>query len=305
MTIPFNRSTFQRDMKSRVSMAHLALEYENIESSVVKVCAELSDLLSPLTYEEVIAVGNKADTYVTAEEREAAAAGLDYLRRAILHFALYEHVIYTIANITNDGITVTKTDDKTTIYKYQQDQLEEHLIADAWFWLNRLIDLMNRYPGIFTEWDGSERQQSISDLPVTIDDFRRYVGVSDQTFLLYAAWIVREVLRECVYSRLPEGTPLTDLHIMALCYETMARACRRLAYHCLPSPIRRDLNNEMGKNHAAQADTAIREHVAQQFADKAFGYWQTLDAEQQRQATADAPAYPTPRPANPAQKFVC
>ena len=59
----------------------------------------------------------------------------------------------------------------------------------------------------------------------------------------------------------------------------MARACERLAFHALPSPIRIDINNEMGKNHAAQADTTIREKVAAVFALKAAAYWKTVDAE--------------------------
>ena len=155
MTIPFNHQTFQQVMKPMVSMAHLSLEYENIESSIVKVCAELSDKLSDAAYEQIVEAINIESGELSDTDRTQLSA-LDYLQRAILHFALYHHVIYTIANITNDGITVTKSDDKTTIYKYQQDQLEEQLLADAWFWLNRLIRLLNTNPDIFTAWAESD-----------------------------------------------------------------------------------------------------------------------------------------------------
>ncbi|MBQ4395497.1 MAG: hypothetical protein II825_09430, partial [Paludibacteraceae bacterium] len=269
MTNPFTSDNFQEEMKPKLSMAFKALEYENIESSIEKVCAEMSDKLGSKTYEAIckkpvedpqepaaeeptgdVQDGNEMGTAVKAE-------ALDYLQRAILHFALYHHIIYLIANVDNDGVTVTKSDDKTTIYKYQQDQLEENLISDAWFWLNRLIKLLNDHTNIFPNWAGSDERKQMEDLPVSISDFERYVGVSDPTFLLYAGWIVREVYRECIQSRQTADASLSEVQKQAVCYDVMARACRRLAFHALPSPIRIDINNEMGKNHAAQADTTI------------------------------------------------
>jgi hypothetical protein len=59
----------------------------------------------------------------------------------------------------------------------------------------------------------------------------------------------------------------------------MARACERLAYSCLPEPIRKDIDNEMGKNHRAEADKMIRNKVAILFAEKASAYWNDLDLE--------------------------
>ena len=301
MTNPFNRETFQRDMKPLLSMAHLSLEYENIESTITKVCAEMSERLGSATYEQIIALAAADTEGVNA----TAADALDFLQRAILHFTMYHHIIYTIANISNDGVTVTKSDNKTTIYKYQQDQLEEHLLQDAWFWLNALIKVLNANLTVFTCWAGSDERETLAALPVTLDDFERYVGVSDPAFLLFAGWIVREVVRECVYSRQSETAPLTELERQAVCYDVLARACRRLAYHALPSPIRIDINNEMGKNHAAQADTTIRESIAGIFAAKALTYWQGVDAEQQRSASEQAADYPGARRLTENDKFAC
>lgn len=289
MNIPFDKETFQHDMKPLLSMAHLSLEYENIESTIAKVCSELQDKLGKITYQKV--------TW--------DAVGLDFLRRAILHFAMYHHIIYTIANISNDGVTVTKSEDKTTIYKYQQDQLEEHLLQDAWFWLNRLIQYMDNNPEDFPEWAESEEKKTLDTLPVTMADFERYVGVSDASFFLFAGWIVREVYREEILSRHANSEAMTNTMRQALCYEVMARACRRLAFHALPSPIRIDINNEMGKNHAAQADTTIREKVAVIFQDKALGYWKAVDAELQRQQSDAAADYGNARALNQNDKFVC
>ena len=298
MTNPFNSENFQEEMKPKLSMAFKALEYENIESSIQKACVEMSDKLGSETYEAICAKPEEEEATDSGVKTEA----LDYLQRAILHFALYHHIIYLIANVSNDGVTVTKSDDKTTIYKYQQDQLEENLIADAWFWLNRLIKLLNDNPEEFPSWKDSEAHKQMEDLPVSLSDFERYTGVSDPTFLLYAGWIVREVYRECIKSRTKDAS-LSEVQKQAVCYDVMARACRRLAFHALPSPIRIDINNEMGKNHAAQADTTIREKVAGVFAEKAAAYWKAVDAELEMKKEEQTATYKSTRQFSERDKF--
>ena len=298
MTNPFNSENFQEEMKPKLSMAFKALEYENIESSIQKACVEMSDKLCSETYEAICAKPEEEE----ATDSGVKAEALDYLQRAILHFALYHHIIYLIANVSNDGVTVTKSDDKTTIYKYQQDQLEENLIADAWFWLNRLIKLLNDNPEEFPSWKDSDARKQMEDLPVSLSDFERYTGVSDPTFLLYAGWIVREVYRECIKSRTKDAS-LSEVQKQAICYDVMARACRRLAFHALPSPIRIDINNEMGKNHAAQADTTIREKVAGVFAEKAAAYWKSVDAELEIKKEEQTATYKSTRQVSERDKF--
>ena len=298
MTNPFNSENFQEEMKPKLSMAFKALEYENIESSIQKACVEMSDKLGSDTYEAICAKPEEEE----ATDSGVKAEALDYLQRAILHFALYHHIIYLIANVSNDGVTVTKSDDKTTIYKYQQDQLEENLIADAWFWLNRLIKLLNDNPEEFPSWKDSDAHKQMEDLPVSLSDFERYTGVSDPTFLLYAGWIVREVYRECIKSRTKDAS-LSEVQKQAICYDVMARACRRLAFHALPSPIRIDINNEMGKNHAAQADTTIREKVAGVFAEKAAAYWKAVDAELETIKEEQTATYKSTRQVSERDKF--
>ena len=143
----------------------------------------------------------------------------------------------------------------------------------------------------------------MEDLPVSIDDFARYVGVSDPTFLLYAGWLVREVYRECIQSRQTADASLSEVQKQAVCYDVMARACRRLAFHALPSPIRIDINNEMGKNHAAQADTTIREKVAGVFAEKAAAYWKAVDAELETIKEEQTATYKSTRQVSERDKF--
>jgi len=288
--IPFERATFSKEMKPKISGNNLTLDFDNMESMLGKVAVEFYDYFSRTLYEKIInktATIKPQNSQITDEFIATIGdEALDFLQRAMLHFAVYQHIIYIIANIGNDGITIKKTDSETTIYKYQQDQLENKLIADGWFWLNRLIALLNENSKIFPDWNNSEQKKELDLLPVDISDFEKWVGVKDETFMLFARWIIREVWDECVLSRIDSEIiqnkakfVVCDNAVRAVCYDVMARACDRLAYHCLPEPIRLDINNEMGKNHAAQADKQIREKVADIFAVKAHSYWTALDVE--------------------------
>jgi hypothetical protein len=97
-------------------------------------------------------------------------------------------------------------------------------------------------------------------------------------FMMCAGWIIREVWIDCVCSRFKEPVK-TDAIARAVCYEVMGRATQRLAYSALPEPIRIDIDNEMGKNHRAQADQYIKEFVSGQFLKKAEAYWNAVDLE--------------------------
>jgi len=262
-------------MKPIASGNNLTLEFDNVQSTLSKVAVELQKYIGKTLYDKIC--DGTAATGASAVTLNADAT--DYLRRTMIHFAMYQHLIYIIANIGNDGVTVKKSDDSTTIYKYQQDELKDKFISDAWFWLNELIGLLNDNLTAFLDWPTSEEKKAIDALPVSIADFEQYVGISDASFMLYARWIILEVYQECILSRIKSDAAMSDKMRRALCYEVMARACQRLAYHCLPSPIRLDLNNEMGKNHSQQADSMIRDKVADVFISKAKSYWSGVDAE--------------------------
>lgn len=275
INIPFNRSTFASEMKPLISGNNLTLEYDNLESTLSKVAVDLGKLIGVTLYDKICSKTAASGASAVALNNQA----IDYLRRTMLHFAIYHHIIYLIANIENDGITVKKTDDSTTIYKYQQDELKDQLISDAWFWLNQLITLLNANTTSFTDWNGSAAKAAFDSMPVSLSDFEKFVGVGDATFILYAAWIIREVNDECVKSRIQSSTAVSDKMKRAICYEVLARACQRLAYYCLPAPIRLDINNEMGKNHSQAADEMIRGKIADIYVSKAVSYWKAVDDE--------------------------
>ncbi|MDR0863711.1 MAG: hypothetical protein LBO74_02110 [Candidatus Symbiothrix sp.] len=275
--VPFrpDKAEFAREMKPKISGNNLNLEYQNIESSLYKVAAEIPDTISQTIYDRLV------DAFIAGDPAEPDKTAIDYLRRAMLHFALYEHAIFLITHISNDGITVKKNDNETTAFKYQTDALDNKLITTAWFWINQLIKYLNEHIKDFPKWAESQQKQDSDNLPVDLSDFNKWVGVSlsgGEYFMIYIAWIIREVWLDCVCSRIVEPVK-TDAIARAVCYEVMGRACSILAYSILPEPVRKDIDNEMGKNHREQADRDIKERISGKYLAKAETYWKAVDIE--------------------------
>lgn len=287
--IPFTRNTFASEMKPKLSGVNVTLEFDNLESSLTKVGVEVSELIGTALYEKI------CEAKAAGDNAELNAVSKDYLQRAMLHFAVYQHTIFLIARIGNDGITVKKSDEAITIFKYQQDELTNKLISDGWFWMNRLIQLLKDNADKFSDWKDSDNAKEFNDLPVTVSDLNKWVGVNSHYFMLLAMWIIREVWTDCALSR-SKSPEKTDILMRAVCYEVMARACLRLAYFALPEPIRIDINNEMGKNHAAQSETYIREKIAKHFQVKADAYWHAVDLEMSKQSQNKADSRASSKP---------
>jgi len=302
LKIPFVRTGFSSILKKKLSGANLTLEFDNLESSLTKVGVEISDLIGQTLYNKLC--DGKAAVTVASDaipahddvpevpaveanvETELNAELTDCLQSAMLNFALYAHSIFLIAKIGNDGITIKKTDSETTIYKYQKDELDNKLITDAWFWMNQLIKLLDANAAKISDWKDSEKQKEYAELPINIDDLKKWVGVSDIYFVLNATWIIREVWADCVLSR-NKSSKKTDDIARAVCYETMYRACLRLSYYCLPETIRLEINNEMdSKNKKDLPEKFIREKVAYQFQAKAESFWRVMDIEKSTDPTA-------------------
>jgi len=303
LKIPFVRTGFSSILKKKLSGANLTLEFDNLESPLTKVGVEISDLIGQNLYNKLCdgkAAVTVASDAIPAhddvpevpaveanEETEINAELTDCLQSAMLNFALYAHSIFLIAKIGNDGITIKKTDTETTIFKYQKDELDNKLINDAWFWMNQLIKQLNTNGDKIADWKGSDKQNEFAELPVTLDDFKKWVGVNSEYFMLNANWIIRSVWKENVLSRIPKSEKTDDI-ACAVCYETMARACRILSYYCLPETIRLEINNEMdSKNKKDLSEKYIRDKVSTEFQMKADAYWRALDLEIASKATVE------------------
>lgn len=281
--IPFDKTRFATEFKQCASGVDTTIDYANIESSLAKVATMIEKIIGADLYMKICAFA------ANAGEIEQKAKG--YLQRSVAHFALSEHEIYLITRIGNKGITVEKNEQSTTVFKYLQDQLSNDLISTGWYWMNMLIDFLNENKTSFPDW----KPDTADNVPIDMSDFDRWVGVSDSYFLIVAKWLIREVWNDCVLSRIKE--PVKDNTIArAVCYEVMARACVRMAYMNLPSPIRLDISNEMSKNHNAQEDKRIREVVSAEFRTKAKIYWADLDLELKKKAVSESQKQITDRP---------
>lgn len=266
--LPFSRDCFADEAKSRMSGINTTLEFDNIESGLLKAAHLIADTIGEQTYSNIV------KTYPNSD-----VEALEFLQRSLLHWALNEQLIYLIVRIGNDGITTKKNNDETTIYKYQQDELANNLINTAWFWMGKLIDVLNRDPENFKEWADSEQKKDLDELPISVQDFNRWLGINNLYFIIRVRWIIREVWMDNVEPRFGEviDTRSRDKVARAVVYSVMALACKRLAYGDLPESVRKDIDNEQSKTNKDKAETHIRESVARQFEDQALRYWKDLD----------------------------
>jgi hypothetical protein len=266
--LPFSRDCFADEAKSRMSGINTTLEFDNIESGLLKAAHLIADTIGEQTYSNIVKAYPDSDV-----------EALEFLQRSLLHWALNEQLIYLIVRIGNDGITTKKNNDETTIYKYQQDELANNLINTAWFWMGKLIDVLNRDPENFKEWADSEQKKDLDELPISVQDFNRWLGINNLYFIIRVRWIIREVWMDNVEPRFGEviDTRSRDKVARAVVYSVMALACKRLAYGDLPESVRKDIDNEQSKTNKDKAETHIRESVARQFEDQALRYWKDLD----------------------------
>lgn len=271
--IPFSRDNFSEEAKTRISGINTTLEFDNMESALFKAAFNIAETLGEKTYDAILS------TYDATDIPENKKIALDYLQRSLLHWAIQEQLIYLIVRIGNDGITTKKNNDETTIYKYQQDELSNNLINSAWFWIGKLIDYMETLPEVFPEWAKSKQKTEIDSLPITINDFNKWVGVNNNYFLIKTRWMIRETWMDHVEPRFGNQIPkdIIDKISRAVVYSVMDLACRRMAYADLPETIRKDIDNEQSKTNKDKAQDRIREIVSRQFSEKAIRYWKEID----------------------------
>jgi hypothetical protein len=275
ITIPFSPATFASDAKPKISGVNVSLDFANIESPLIKVAVDMKNLIGVDLYNKLIA---EYSTPIPSDTTYSTA--LDYLQRAMLHFAMYEHLIFLIVRIGNDGVTVKKNDDETTIFKYQQDELSNKLIATAWFWADQLLEFIETNQSSISEWANSTTRTEYNALPVSAADFTKWVGIDDAYFIYKAKWLINEVWNDRIAPRKLDATLLESLHgeiSRAVIYSVLHLACLRMAYAELPETIRKDISSELLKKNSDYSENYIREKISQQFAEKAVSYWNAVD----------------------------
>ena len=304
ITIPFTSDSFAFDIKSKMSGVNITLEFENIESALFQCAHECQRLIGKLTYDFLL---SKYKLAVETPDGQALV-GVDMLQRAMLHGAMYEQLIFLIVRVGNDGVTVKKNDDETTIFRYQQDELKNSLINTAWFWHNQLLEEMNANSEVYTTWKDSDEQKAIAELPIGVKDFSAWVGVNSSYFVANCRWIIREIYEDTFK---PLGLPLDGVSASvvsrAIVYRSMWQACLRLPYELLPESIRKDLDNEQSKSNKQANETLIREKIALQFFEKSERYLldlQSAVAQKKKPTVGPRPIVPFPSRSSSTDKFV-
>ena len=97
--------------------------------------------------------------------------------------------------------------------------------------MGKLIDVLNRDPENFKEWTDSGQKQELDELPISVQDFNRWLGINNLYFMIRVRWIIREVWMDSVEPRFGEVVDerLRDKVSRAVVYSVMALACKRLA----------------------------------------------------------------------------
>ena len=92
------------------------------------------------------------DTFEASPAGSIQRQGYDYFLGSLCKFTLLEYIPIAEVQIGDGGITRKENDNVKTAYANQIKKLNQNLENNAYLELDRLIDLMNANPAIFTEW---------------------------------------------------------------------------------------------------------------------------------------------------------
>lgn len=138
------------DLKKAASQVNLNFDIDNIQSSLALAANDLKDVVSQAVWDKMI------DYYNSGNYNPEGDSVNDKLVNAFLaplaNMAVWHHFIWLQLNISNSGITVTKSDHETAAYKYQTDEAKQKLLQSAWVETSNLIDFLNANATVWTPW---------------------------------------------------------------------------------------------------------------------------------------------------------
>lgn len=285
INLPFNPHTFSQEAKDIVSGVNLTFSYDNIKSRLTQVAVVMQKVLGKQTYDQIAEINPEIDD-VTLQ------SAYDCLKRAMLNFAFYHHLIFIAVRISNDGVTTKKNDDETTAFKYQTDELKISLVESAWFWMDQLYQILEENKEVFEAWQDSVQYKQLKSLIVTVDDFAYQFGIDSNYFFATCAPLIRRSIDEDITPRVV----IEDLQVdeadadqvrtlkgdilslikKAIVFRTLSLACKQYSFHELPAPLRKIADNEMHKGQPAEE--YVQKNVASMLANSADSALQKLEA---------------------------
>lgn len=160
--IPFKTG---EDIKSSLSQINIDFDIANVQNSFIKASDLIKDIISPAMWQLMIDHYNSDNYQATPEPVEdgeeadpmtAVYALLDTLVKKVqdplANFGMAEHFVWLMLRISNGSVTVAKSENETTAFKYLTDEAKEQLIETAYMFCNQLVDFINENATPWTTW---------------------------------------------------------------------------------------------------------------------------------------------------------
>ncbi len=138
------------DLKKAASQINLNFDIDNIQSSLSLAANDLKDIVSQAVWDEMITYFNSGD--YNPDGTTVNDGLVNAFLAPLANMAMLHHFIWLQLNISNSGITVTKSDHETAAFKYQTDEAKEKLLQSAWVETSNLIDFLNTKATVWTLW---------------------------------------------------------------------------------------------------------------------------------------------------------
>lgn len=193
------------------------------------------------------------------------------------------------------------------MYRYQENQIIEAYLENAWAEFDQLITLMETdiakdaadesYTTPFDDFADTDLFKERQNLYITsAGEFDKYYGIDNSSYFYFnAIFIQKEVEQERIYSRLkdvPTDEDLLWLIKKAIAFETVALACKRFDYTELPKSIRNSIPAEIGASVNRNEMGDIKEKQYAGLHAKAMEYLDKIDIKKKAAASTVTPVVP-------------
>lgn len=275
-TIPFAKG---EDIKSAFSPVDQSYNIDNIRSSLDLARDDLVDVISQAVYDRMLTYFNDPNPV-----HEINAELVLLCQRAMIPLGLHHHFIWLQLRISNNSITVVKTNDETAAYKYQTDEAKDELLKSAWSNINILIAFLNRNPSI-TEWTTSDQYSILQELLFpSYKEFEKYYGIDrNAAFFIKTRFIQQDILIDEVIPRFGKVSEISDAQLLiklkrAVSFRMIAQAILRFDAFWLPTSIRKDVTSEVRKRSInSVTDQFLKENMSNALDEKASEYFEYAD----------------------------
>lgn len=314
INVPFSTS---EELQRCMGSLYVSFDFDKMQDSLAVAADRLMDSISKPVYDRAVELFTTPydSTAVDSTTIDTINKLVEMVQYPLAQMAFYEHFIWLQLNIKSDRITTHKSDDETTLYKYQADEAKASLLKRYGIYLNMLIDFLNTNKTLFPEWTASEQYTTLQSLPLTTyKEFDTYFGIdADASFFIRCRQIMKgEVFEDEILPIIGElsseikasATAMRKINRF-LVYRTMELAVFRFDYNLLPAPIRRDIDNEMSKKNSEDFKQ-VKEKIYRQIQGKANEYRQALEMwkAQDGKTAADLPYTPYEQKIDETDRFV-